>query len=165
MTGTATSPLLDTALDAWVQLLHGHSAATRSLSAQLQATHGLTINDYEALLRLARSDKGYLRRIDLARELLLTPSGVTRLLEGLERAGWVRKRVCKSDARVSYAELTASGRSKLETASHSHLSEIEQLFASLYDADELATLTELLGRLSDRDAGGAECRPLDMARS
>lgn len=158
MSQTATHPHTDTALEAWVRLLHGHSAATRALSAELQAEHGLTINDYEALLRLSRARGGYLRRVDLARELLLTPSGVTRLLEGLERAGWVRKRVCRSDARVSYAELTASGRAKLETAARSHVGEVQGLFRGLYDEEELMTLASLLGRLSD---GGEDesCSP------
>lgn len=157
MTATHTPPHLDTALGAWAQLLRAHSASARSLNAQLQADHGLTINDYEALLRLSQSADGYLRRVDLARELLLTPSGVTRLLEGLERAGWVRKRICESDARVSYAELTAAGQAKLEEASRSHLSEIKRLFASRYDQSELEALTELLGRLSDRDLGDLSC--------
>ena len=71
-------------LDAWVRLLRAHASATRELSVQLQAEHGLTINDYEALHHLSRAEGSAMRRIDLAAELLLTPSGVTRLLDGLE---------------------------------------------------------------------------------
>ena len=111
------------ALLAWVRLLRGHASATRELSAQLQAGHGLTINDYEALLHLARAENGHMRRVDLAQSLLLTPSGVTRLLDGLERCGYVGKATCDRDARVTYAVLTDAGREKLEQASASHVAE------------------------------------------
>src|SRR2546421_4959153 len=98
---------------AWVSLLRAHAVTTRALSAELVAEHGLTINDFEALLRLARADDRRLRRVDLAAELLLTASGVTRLLDGLERAGFVERATCASDRRVVYAVLTEAGRAKL----------------------------------------------------
>ena len=116
------------AVDAFVRLLRGHSATTRALSAELQAEFGLTINDYEALLRLSRAEDGRMRRIDLANELLLTASGVTRLLDGLERAGYVKKASCESDARVTYAVMTDEGRTRFEEASRSHLAAIRELY-------------------------------------
>jgi len=76
-------------ITAWARLLRAHASATRELSAQLQSEHGLSINDYECLLVLSHADEGGLRRVDLAGELLLTPSGVTRLLDGLQDAGYV----------------------------------------------------------------------------
>ena len=79
------------ALDAWVRLLRGHAALVRELNAELLRDHGLTINDYEALLLLANAVGKRLRRTDLSRSLALTPSGVTRLLEGLESAGFVAR--------------------------------------------------------------------------
>ena len=72
------------ALGAWVRLLRGHAAARRSLSTELQTGHGLTVNDYEALLLLSRAEANCMRRVDLAEGLQLTASGVTRLLDGLE---------------------------------------------------------------------------------
>ena len=72
---------------AFVALVRAHSSATRRLSAQLTADHGLTISDYEVLLRLARAPDRRLRRVDLAEQVLLTASGITRLLDGLEQAG------------------------------------------------------------------------------
>jgi DNA-binding MarR family transcriptional regulator len=149
-----------TATEAFVRLLRAHAASTRALSAELDAEHGLTINDYEALLRLSRAEDGLMRRIDLARALLLTPSGVTRLLDGLERAGLVKKATCPTDARVTYAALTAEGRRKLEDASRSHLESIRALFSERYTEGELATLAELLGRLTDETAPQTEeCSP------
>ena len=95
--------------DAWARLLRSHAAMRRSLSADLQAEHGLTVNDYEALLLLSRAEDGRLRRVDLADGLQLTPSGVTRLLDGLHELGCVEKATCASDARVTYAVLTEAG--------------------------------------------------------
>src|SRR5437763_12073756 len=94
------------AIDAWARLLRSHSAMRRTLSAQLQAEHGLTVTDYEALLLLSRADDRHMRRVDLAEGLALTPSGVTRLLDGLEKTGCVEKATCSSDARVAYAVRT-----------------------------------------------------------
>jgi len=146
-------------LAAWVRLLHAHAASTRELSAQLQNEHGLTINDYEALLNLSRAEHGAMRRIDRAGELLLTPSGVTRLLDGLEAAGHVCKGSCPSDGRVTYAVLTDAGRKKLEQASCSHIAAVTELFQERFSVDELATLAELLGRLPGAGGDGQECSP------
>ena len=81
------SEQVQVAPQAWVALLRAHAATTRQLSALLVAEHGLTINDFEALLHLSRAEDRRMRRVDLAGELLLTASGVTRLLDGLEAAG------------------------------------------------------------------------------
>jgi DNA-binding MarR family transcriptional regulator len=80
------------AVSAWLRLLRGGAAARRLLDAELQATHGLTVVEYEALLLLSQAEERAMRRIDLSRELGLTPSGVTRLLDGLERDGLVARR-------------------------------------------------------------------------
>ena len=122
------------------------------MSAQLVAEHGLTINDYECLLHLAQADGGRMRRIDLAQQLILTPSGVTRLLDGLERAGWVERASCASDRRVAYAVLTDAGRTKLNEASDSHVNGVRTFFEERFSADEIDTLSRLLGRLPG--AGG-----------
>jgi DNA-binding MarR family transcriptional regulator len=134
---TTTAPHLQ--LDAWVSFLRSHSAITRELSVQLQREHGLTLNDYEVLLRLGQAE--------LAESVLLTASGITRLLDGLERAGFVCKETCNSDARVSYAKLTDEGVEKLRAAGTTHLRGVHELFLSRYSEDELATLAELLSRL------------------
>ena len=117
------------------------------MSAQLVAEHGLTINDYECLLHLAQADEGRMRRIDLAERLILTPSGVTRLLDGLEQAGWVERASCASDRRVAYAVLTGTGRAKLQEASDSHINGVRTFFEERFSADEIDTLGRLLGRL------------------
>jgi DNA-binding MarR family transcriptional regulator len=160
MSSQVLSTQPSTAVDAFVRLLRGHAATTRALSAELQAEFGLTINDYEALLRLSHAEDGRLRRIDLANELLLTASGVTRLLDGLERAGYVKKASCASDARVTYAMLTDEGRERFEAASRAHVAAIRALFEERFDKEELETLARLLGRLpAAADSTGEDCAP------
>jgi DNA-binding MarR family transcriptional regulator len=134
-------------VNAWVGLLRAHAALTRELNADLVQQHGLTINDYEVLLHLARADDRRLRRVDLAARLILTASGVTRLLDGLESAGYVEKGRCESDARVTYAVLTDAGLAKLREASETHVRDIRAVFEQRYSRDELRMLAELLGRL------------------
>jgi DNA-binding MarR family transcriptional regulator len=132
---------------AWVRFLRAHAAVTRQLSARLELAHGLTLSDYDVLVQLYYAPERSLRRVDIARAVLLTASGITRLLDGLERAGWVEKRACESDARVSYAVLTDAGVAKFEAARQSHRADIEELFASRFSAREREQLAELLGRL------------------
>ena len=143
-------------LDAWVRLLHAHATTTRALSGTLLAEHGLTLNDFEALMRLSRADEGRMRRVDLADELLLTASGVTRLLDGLEAAGYVERAACASDRRVVYAVITDAGREKLRSASESHVMQVRAFFEARFEEDELAQLAELLGRLPGAETVDAE---------
>jgi DNA-binding MarR family transcriptional regulator len=147
------------ALDAWVRLLRGHAHARRKLSAELQRDHGLSVNDYEALLLLSHAEDNAMRRVDLSEALQLTASGVTRLLDGLEASGCVKKETCASDARVTYAKLTANGRRKLEKASSSHVAGVQALFEEHYTRKELATLAELLGRLPGAGGDAGSCAP------
>jgi DNA-binding MarR family transcriptional regulator len=148
--------LTDQGLTAWVSFLRSHAALIRELNAQLQAEHGLTINDYEVLLHLSQAENRSLRRVDLSERVLLTASGITRLLDGLERAGWVEKGQCKSDARVTYAVLTDAGYEKLRDAGDFHVEGVRRAFAANYTEAELATLGELLGRLADGDGGSCQ---------
>jgi DNA-binding MarR family transcriptional regulator len=154
----STQALPDTErLEAWVRFLRAHAALTRELSADLVAEHGLTINDYEVLLHLARAPEQRLRRVDLVDRILLTPSGITRLLEGLERAELVERAQCDEDRRVVYAQLTPAGSRKLREAARTHVAGIESLFIGRFSDEELATLASLLSRLPAAGDDDAEC--------
>jgi DNA-binding MarR family transcriptional regulator len=144
------------AVEAWIHLIRGQSAATRAVNAQLVADHGLTINDFECMLLLARAEDRRMRRVDLAEQLILTASGVTRLLDGLEKEGWVDRANCASDRRVTYAVLTDEGHSKLLEASKSHVADIRSFFEARYSNEELDQLAALLGRLPP-DAPELDC--------
>jgi DNA-binding MarR family transcriptional regulator len=134
------------AVRAWTRLLRAHAAATRLLNTRLQSEHGLSINGYEALYVLSRAEGRRLKRVELSRRLALTPSGITRLFEGLESAGFVRRTFCREDLRVAYAELTDAGAEKLEAASCGHVGSIRELFEERFGAEEIEELSELLGR-------------------
>lgn len=130
-----------------MRFLRAHSALTRELSARLEALHELTLSDFDVLVQLYYAEGRRMRRIDLARSVLLTPSGITRLLDGLESCGLVAKERCASDARVAYAVLTKAGERKIEEARESHLADVEELFGSRFSPQEREQLAELLGRL------------------
>jgi DNA-binding MarR family transcriptional regulator len=145
----------DVELDAWVSFLRAHAAMTRQLSTELSEAHCLTLNDFDVLAQLARGPAHGLKRAELAERVLLTPSGITRLLDGLERSGYVGKGECATDARVTYAVLTDEGREKLRTASKTHLASVRALLTESFTRQELGQLAELLGRLPMR--GDADC--------
>jgi DNA-binding MarR family transcriptional regulator len=121
---------------------------TRRFTSDLLERHGLTLNDYEVLLHLAHAPGRRLRRIDLAERILLTPSGITRLLAGLERIGYVDRAACEGDARVIYAVLTDAGYGKLREAAPTHIDGIRSLFGERFSEAELESLAALLGRIS-----------------
>ena len=147
------------AVRAWSRLLRAHATTTRLLSAELQEEHGLTLNDYEALLVLSHAEEGRLKRVDLARSLMLTPSGVTRLLQGLEDAGLVERASCATDLRVTYAQLTKAGHAKLESASRGHVASISSLFDEHFAEEEIDAIAEILGKLPGVADGDDSCVP------
>lgn len=134
-----------------------HAALTRAFNADLQASSGLTVTDFEVLRRLSAAPEGAMRRVDLAAAVGLTPSGITRLLDGLQASGLVAKRLCTSDARVTYAELTAEGRAAMHTAAESHLAGLTALFGELYEPGEIDTLIALLSRLPGAEGAEDQC--------
>jgi len=144
------------AVEAWIKLIRGQSAAVKAVNAQLVADHGLTVNDFECMLLLARAEERQMRRVDLAEQLILTASGITRLLDGLEQEGWVDRAACASDRRVTYAVLTDDGLAKLREASKSHVADLRAFFEARYTNEELEQLAELLGRLTT-DAPELDC--------
>jgi DNA-binding MarR family transcriptional regulator len=159
MTQILTEQAIEPAVRAWTRLLRAYALTTRFLSAELQEAHGLTINDFEALLVLSNAEGGRLKRVDLARSLLLTPSGITRLLRGLEDAGLVERASCATDLRVTYAQLTDAGRDKLEAASSAHIASIRALLEEHFARDELDAIAEILGKLPGVAEGDESCSP------
>jgi DNA-binding MarR family transcriptional regulator len=154
---TITSTRLDgAALEAWRSYLQSHAAIVRVLDAELVAEHGLTTRDYEVLLYLAQAPDRRLPMSALAESTMLTRSGITRLVDGLVASGLVQRVACPNDARVSYAQLTEPGYTKLRSSGCTHVTSIKRLFHEHFSADELEQLASLLGRLPGATAGG-EC--------
>jgi DNA-binding MarR family transcriptional regulator len=155
---TATQSPPGAVPDAWKHFLRAHSAVTRQMDADLIASHGLTLRDYEVLLRVSQSPDRRMRPVDLAEGVLLTQSGITRLLAGLETAGWIERVSCPVDRRVHYAQLTESGQAKFRAAGRTHLEGIRTLFAGYFSEAELETLATLMERLPARP-NQPECVP------
>ena len=132
---------------AWVRFLRAHAALTRELGARLEAEHGLTMSDFDVLIQLYHAPDHAMKRIDIARQVLLTASGITRLLDGLERCGLVGKRSCASDARISYAVLTEEGLRKVEAVRQSHHADVDELFGAALSVEEREQFAEFLSRL------------------
>lgn len=105
---------------------------------------GLSAIDFETLLRLARSPCHRLRMSDLAAQTSLSTSGVTRVVDRLEREGLVTRRACPSDRRASYAVITEAGMERLNAVLPQHLEDIEKWFTGLLTPEQLdATLHAL----------------------
>ena len=146
-----------TGVGAFVALLRAHAGLTRDLNAQLTLEHGLTLSDFEVLLRLSRAPDRRMRRVDLADQVLLSASGVTRLLDGLERQSLVARAACDTDRRVVYAVLTDDGVARLHAAAESHFAQIDAIFGARFDEGDLGELTALLDRLGSSDT--TDCQP------
>lgn len=142
----------------FARLKRAHDTLKRELESHLVAEHGLTINDFETLLYLSHEAEQRLRRVDLADRLALTPSGVTRLLDGLVEAGLVEKGSCPSDARVSYAVLTDSGRELFAAAVETNDRTCRDLIGLHLSPAQTGQLASLLARLPTvGDLDGSSC--------
>jgi DNA-binding MarR family transcriptional regulator len=128
-------------------MLRAHSDLTRALDAELAREHKLPLSSYEVLLFLADSDDGRMRMSDLADSVLLSRSGLTRLVDRLERDGLLTRRRCESDARGFFAEITPKGRRAFQAARQTHLDGVRRMFLDRFSRDELRTLGALWEKL------------------
>lgn len=133
-------------LAAWRGLLRAHSRLTRALDVELVKAHGLPLTSYEVLLFLADSAHGRLRMSDLADSALLSRSGLTRLVDRLERQGLLRRETCPQDGRGSYAAITTRGRALFDRARATHLEGVRERFLSHLSPEELRSLGDLWRR-------------------
>ena len=138
---------------AFARLMRAHTILRRELEAEVLSPRGLTINDFEALMHLFKAVENRLRRVDLVELLMLTPSGVTRLLDGLQESGLVENLQCEDDARVTWARLTQDGIETVQCVGASHAKRLQSLFGEALSQDEVGQLSELLGRLPGVGAG------------
>jgi len=127
-------------LAAWRGLLRVHSALVHQFDAELRATHGLSLQEYEVLLMLAEAPGNLMRMSDLAASVLLSQSGLTRLVDRLARDGSVERTRCESDRRGLNAELTDAGRLRLAQARPTHLAGVRRSFLEHFDEAELGAL-------------------------
>jgi len=158
---TAPTDRLTTAeRQAWRGFLRAYSVLVRELDAELEAGHGLPLTSCEVLARLQEAPGQRMRMCDLADAVLLSRSGLTRLVDRLARDGLLQRRSCSHDARGAFAVLTPAGEQALDAARPTHLAGVRRRFLERFDADELARLTEAWERLAPE---GSETRAPDRA--
>jgi DNA-binding MarR family transcriptional regulator len=126
-----------------------HAGLATILERRLAADCGLPSPWFEVLVRLARSPGAQLRMADLAAQVALSPSGLTRAVDRLEEAGLVARAECPSDRRGAFAVLTAEGRARLEAGLPGQLAEVEQHFSGVLSPGELDRLAATLRKLRD----------------
>jgi DNA-binding MarR family transcriptional regulator len=134
----------DPRLRAWIAFLRAHAVVTRRLDAELHAERGLSLADYDTLVQLAIADDRRLRMSELADRVVLSRSGVSRLVDRLEADGLVARRACPTDARGSWAELTPAGLDRLRDAAPVHLRGIDAHFLLPIAADDREGLVRAL---------------------
>jgi DNA-binding MarR family transcriptional regulator len=134
-------------LGSWGGFLRVYGVLARELDSELTTQHGITLSDYEVLLFLASTAERRMRMSELADSVLISQSGITRLVDRLTRRGLVRRERCSADRRGLFAVLTDDGLAKLREASPTHLAGVRSRFLGRLSADEQATLGELWERL------------------
>lgn len=144
-----TDPLHDERLTAVGLLLEAHAGLADIFERRAAQHTDVPSPGFGILLRLGRSPGQRLRMADLAAQVALSPSGLTRAVDRLEEAGLVQRAVCPSDRRGAFAELTAKGRARLEQMVPEHLADIEEHFTGLFSPTEMARLTAALRKLRD----------------
>lgn len=134
-------------LAAWRGMLRAQAALLHDMDAELTATHGLALRSYDVLLYLEDAPRRRLRMSDLSRSVLLSASGVSRLVDRLERDGLVRREPCSADGRGYWAVLTTRGESTFREARGTHLAGVRRLFLRHFAGDDLTRLADYWERL------------------
>jgi DNA-binding MarR family transcriptional regulator len=134
-------------------LMRAHASLSKRLDAELERAHGLSLSSYEVLRHLSDADDARMRMCDLAQLAQLSRSGLTRLVDRLERDGLLLRCSCDHDARGAYACLTEGGQQRLTAACSTHLEVVRAQFLSRFSEPELGTLAEMW----DRIAPGCGC--------
>lgn len=153
-------------LAAWQAFLRTHTALTRVLERELMRSHQLPLATYDVLVQLDSAPGGALRMTQLAEQVMLSRSGLTRLVERIEAEGLVRREACASDARGFFTVITQEGRRRLHEAAPSHLGSVAAHFADPLSVEQTealrGALERILGSLSESGlevppANGGEC--------
>lgn len=149
---SAVEGLCPAELAAWRGLLRVHANVLKALDAEMEATHGVPLTSYEVLIQLADAPDRRMRMCDLADSVLLSRSGMSRLVDRLERDGLLVRCACSHDARGAFACITEAGLALLEQARPTHVSGIRRRFLEQFSEDELRILGQFWDRLVPQQA-------------
>jgi DNA-binding MarR family transcriptional regulator len=156
---SSTAQLEPVEVSAWRGLLRVHASLSKAPDAELEAEHGLPLSSYEVLMYLSDADQQRMRMCDLASSVILSRSGLTRLVDRLERDGLLTRESCASDARGAFAKLTPAGRERLQAARATHLAGVRALFLDHFSPQELAQLAGFWERVLPGAAASAPVAP------
>ena len=137
----------DWRVGAWRAFLRAHASVLRKLERDLVNETGMPLGWYDVLVQLAEAPERRLRMADLADRVLLSRSGLTRLVDRLQAEGLVTREPYPGDARGLYTVLTPAGFEKLRAAAPTHLAGVQAYWLSKFSDRELHDLHMLLGRL------------------
>jgi DNA-binding MarR family transcriptional regulator len=137
----------DPRIATWRLFLKSHARLERLLDEDLRSAHDLTLAEYDAMLQLAESPTHRLRMHEIADRVVLSRSGVTRLIDRLVRDGLVERSHCSTDARGAEAALTPSGLDRLREAAPTHLRGISDHFLDTMSAAELAAVDRAMNAI------------------
>jgi DNA-binding MarR family transcriptional regulator len=150
--------LTDSEQAAWRTLISSTTGLLATLDNELQGAHGLSLGEYEVLVRLSEAPGHSLRMTDLAASLHLSPSGMTRRIDALVKTGVVERQQCPTDRRGSNAVLTAEGMKRLRAAAPTHVEGVRRHFVDRLSERQLANLaTALANVVVDADAAAGGC--------
>ncbi|WP_330455666.1 MarR family transcriptional regulator [Streptomyces sp. NBC_00820] len=138
--GSPSRPLNDDERSVWLGFLATHLKLLRTLDAELMATERMSLSSFEVLLTIAEAPEGRVRMKDIAASLLISRSGLTRIVDDLERQGLVVREKCPTDARGLDAVLTAEGRKAYRRAGKVHRTSLREKFLDKLSDEELTKL-------------------------
>jgi DNA-binding MarR family transcriptional regulator len=141
----------DPGIVTWRTFLQAHATVIRRLEADLESEGQLSLADLDVLLQLARAESHRLRMSELADEVLLSRSGMTRRIDRLEASGLVRRHECAADRRGAYAAITETGLERLREARPAHLRGITMHFVSKLTAEDLEAMRAVLAKVIPLD--------------
>jgi len=148
----------DGSFHAWLNLIQAHSVVSSRVEARLDAACGLSLPEHELLIRLSQAPDRHLRMYDLASLLLLSKSGITRVVDRLERRGLVGRKMSDTDRRVVLAYLTGAGVEILEEARPFIAGGVDEFFSRHLGDDEIASLRGLLRKILEGNGEWVETR-------
>jgi DNA-binding MarR family transcriptional regulator len=144
-----STSLDDPRIEAFGMLVEAHNEVVNIVQRNLEASSAVPVPWLGVLIRLARSPEQRLRMTELARDMTMSTSGLTRLVDRIEASGHVRREACPEDRRGMHAVLTDAGRAVLERATPCHLADLDRYVGAAFDDEQLEQLTGLLRQLRD----------------
>jgi DNA-binding MarR family transcriptional regulator len=152
----APLPFDSAGFDAWRGLIFSSSRLLRELDEELRSAHNLSLGDFDVLRALKTAPNRRRRMCDLAESVVLTASGLSRRVDRLEGAGWVRRERSNDDGRSIEAMLSPDGEQFFDRVSDFHLSGVRRLFAERFSESELQVLASLLGRIEESQGSAGQ---------